>query len=202
MTSPPPDADILPRAEIFRQNVCLLMDRHRLEIGDLARRGPLSRKVLLRWIRVGARQPRGEPLARLARIFGLADPRLLFAADLGDRVESWPGRHQVDRQTNPLVEEVVADEPHLFARFGQAEWNELYSLHGTGGALTREGVRRAAEHLVAKKELRRKFEAILETEHFDALASIINLMYRDSDVEHAVVAMPAEIPPSLEQVDS
>jgi transcriptional regulator with XRE-family HTH domain len=189
MSDPLGDTDDkkVKKAEIFRRNLSLLMNRHSMDLAEVAERAQILRKTLIRWIGAGTHRPQSEHLARLAQVFGLPEPRLFFDEDLLNRVESWPGRHQVDRQTNPVIDELAQEQPHLFARFGQAEWNALYSMHGTGGPLTREGVICGAERLLAKKDLRRKFEAIMETEHFAALSAIIDLMYRDTDADHAVI---------------
>ncbi len=80
-----------------------------------------------------------------------------------------------------MIEEIRRDRPDLFDAFTADDWDELYSIHGAGGALNREGVLHFAERINAKRDVRRKFEAVLETHHFRTLAAIIEVMYRDTD---------------------
>jgi hypothetical protein len=88
----------------------------------------------------------------------------------------------VDRESNPAIEQVVEKQPALFDRFTPSEWKELYSQRGTGGELTPIGVERAARKIVAKRKIRRQFEALLETHHFTTLEALIEALYRDTEL--------------------
>ena len=68
-------------------------------------------------------------------------------------------RRRFDRQTNPAVDELVADRPELFTDWCQADFDELYSRMGTGGALTADGALASAEAINRKRELHDKLRA-------------------------------------------
>jgi len=172
------------RREVFRRNLLELMRLRKISQKQLIQRTGISRPVVNRWIRLGSERPKWDHLAKLAEVLSLHDPRDLLDADLLQKTDktSPASHHDVDRQTNPLVEEVSQSRPELFRCFTKDDWDEIYSLHGTGGPLTESGAIRAAEHINAKRALRQKFEALLETEHFAPLAAIIEVMYRDCQV--------------------
>lgn len=172
------------RREVFRRNLLELMRRHKISLKELIQRTNISRHVVNRWVRIGAGKPQWDHLVRLAEVLFLSDPLDLLDPNLfAKNAEVIPPKHRsVDRQTNPFVEIVAQSRPDLFRPFTADDWNEIYSLHGTGGPLTEEGTIQAAEHINAKRALRQKFEALLETEHFVPLAAIIEVMYRDCQV--------------------
>ena len=174
----------LKRRDIFRVNLVQLMQRRGISSRELVRRTGIERHVVARWIRLGAEKPQADHLAQIAHVLDMADPRALFDPDLLHSASNVgvSGHHLFNRQTNPAVEQVAAEQPDLFRPFTNNDWNELFSMHGTGGPLTEEGVVQAAERINAKRALRRKFEALLETEHFDTLAALIDVMYRDCKV--------------------
>lgn len=83
-----------------------------------------------------------------------------------------------DRATNPVVDEVIQAHPQLFADWTQADFEELYSHFGVGGALTPEGAIAAAEQINRKQELLRKASLILESHEADLLSEMIDVLYR------------------------
>jgi transcriptional regulator with XRE-family HTH domain len=172
------------RREVFRRNLVELMRRRKISLKELIQRTNISRHVVNRWVRVGAGKPQWDHLTRLAEVLFLSDPRDLLDPNLFTKnAEVIPPKNRsVDRHTNPLVEIVSQSRPDLFRPFTDDDWNEIYSLHGTGGPLTEEGTIQAAEHINAKRALRQKFEALLETEHFAPLSAIIEVMYRDCQI--------------------
>jgi transcriptional regulator with XRE-family HTH domain len=169
------------RAPVFRRHLAALLDRHELTIAELCASTGIDRKVAQRWVKRGAERVSTENLARLARAFGIDPPTLLFHPNLLDGALQ-NSVNPVDRETNPAIAEVVSSKPALFERFTAAEWKELYSLRGTGGSLTPEGVEKAAAKIVLKRKIRRQFEALLETHHFQTLQNLIEVMYRDTEV--------------------
>lgn len=177
------DRESAARAEVFRQNLHGMMSRRGITARDLRRRALLATHVCARWLKHGVARPNHEQLISVGRLLGLEDPFRLFDPRLlddefcdGDEITP------AQRLANPSIEEVRTESPDLFSRFSKSDWREIYSIRGTGGSLTPEGVARAAEHINAKRELRRKFEALLETEHFSTLVRLIELMYRDASV--------------------
>lgn len=189
---PTPSARSTERAKrSFQANFRRELARWGGTIAELADRSGVDLQVLRRWRREGVAQPEHDHIERIARVFGIEDPWSLMEPGPGDLVaeaigfeltgES-AGRRRVDRATNAAVEEARHARPELFGSFSRLDWDELYSLHATGGALTLDGVFEAARKINEKRELRRKFEAVLETHHFRTLATIIEVLYRDTDV--------------------
>jgi transcriptional regulator with XRE-family HTH domain len=190
MNEPSPEEDrrLLrqQRSRHFRQNLSSLLDRHEISILDLCQSSDLDRKVVQRWVRRGAERVSTENLTKLARAFGIDPPRRLFDADLLAGAGS-TSISPVDRDTNPAVVELARSRPELFDKFTPAEWKELYSLRGTGGELTPEGVERAAQKITIKRKVRRQFEALLETHHFAMLETLIDTLYRDTEVPRGLI---------------
>lgn len=85
-----------------------------------------------------------------------------------------------DAQTNPIIAIVAEERPELFKAFTSEDWREIYSLHGDGGALTRDGVVKSAKHINAKRDARHKFEVVLESEHAETLIGIVDTLYRQA----------------------
>ena len=147
----------------------------------LSERTDIPRSVINRWLRQGANRIKADYLTRLAAALNLADPYAMFeTCSSSDRDARF--LFHIDLQTNPAIEQVARVHPDVFIKFTPDDWRELYSLHGTGGPLTEEGVLASARRLDAKRELRAKFEAILETEHFDTLSRLIDVLHRDTSV--------------------
>lgn len=169
-----PARETLRRKRIFRDNFRRRLAESGLSIEEVAERSGIDLPALKRWRRDGVAQPKHAHIENLAAIFGLSDPWSLME-DL-----SPAARATVDRATNPSVEEVRQEQPKLFEQFATEDWDELFSSHGHGGPLTHEGVIETAHRINAKRELRRKFEAVLETDHFATLAKLIEVLYRDT----------------------
>jgi transcriptional regulator with XRE-family HTH domain len=85
---------------------------------------------------------------------------------------------EFDRATNGLVEEVVAQHPAHFTGWTDAEFSELYSRFGTGGALSEAGILATAEALNAKRTLLNQVSAILESGEATALREYIAFLYQ------------------------
>jgi hypothetical protein len=104
-------------------------------------------------------------------------------------------RHRLfDRQTNPVVDEVVAANPKLFHGWTQEEFDELYSRFGTGGALTREGTLTAVVAMNRRRELLQKATLLLETSEAELLESMIELLYRRTVIVSPFSAAQADVP--------
>ena len=83
-----------------------------------------------------------------------------------------------DRGTNPLVEEVLQEEPLLFEGWGEAEFDELHSRVGTGGALTREGTLAAVARMNSKRRLHDMLDVLLETGQAKTVSGMLELLYQ------------------------
>lgn len=98
-----------------------------------------------------------------------------------------------DRATNPEVRAVADRHPGAFANFTSADWRELHSVFGTGGALTEEGVLTEVARLQAKRELIRQLEIVLETHLGEAATAMIRGLYER-------IALPAESSPDTDEM--
>lgn len=167
----------------FRERLRNLLARRRLTVGELSALSGVSAATLRRWSRWGAARPKHEHLIAVARALGIDDPWWAFGPS---GTASAPAA--ADRATNPEVDDLRRERPDLFAGLSPRDIEELYSARGVGGSLTPDGVLATLEALHQRRELRRKFEAVLQTHHRQALASVIELMYRD------VVLSPVHVP--------
>jgi hypothetical protein len=76
------------------------------------------------------------------------------------------------------VEEVIASHPQLFHGWTAAEFDELYSRFGTGGALTPEGTVDVARAMNRRREIIAKAMLLLETSEAELLEAIIEQLHR------------------------
>ena len=82
-----------------------------------------------------------------------------------------------DRQTNPVVAEVIEDHKELFHGWTEADFDELHSRVGAGGALTAEGALAAVRQMNRKRELHDKLDLLLESSQAEVAAGILNVLY-------------------------
>jgi len=134
----------------------------------------------IRNILENAHKPRPETLHRLARGLGVAvdeffvDPaRLLYRC--------------FDRRANPVVAEIVEEHRELFEGWTEADFDELHSRVGTGGALTVEGALAVVNHQNHKRRLHERLDVLLESSHAELTADILNVLYGK-----AAIADPAK----------
>lgn len=205
------------------QSIQHLFEGQRLRRGwtreELARKAGLSRTTLFYFFeRSGTQQPRLTTIKRLAETFELDFQQIIdqsFAPSnstsessnrLGFQVPSsfplsTPFSPGFDRQTNPVVQEVLDESPVLFQEFTSTDWDELYSCMGMGGALTHEGVRDQASRISRKKQLVRKLEVLLETHFSEVTAALLETLFRQIQVSsptcdlHAGWQAPSREPP-------
>ena len=177
----PSSATTIEQKKNFQANFRRALKRSGLTIQQLADRTGVDLQTLRRWRREGVAQPEHEHIERIASVFGFANPWSLMEPMETVARPPTDGR-SLDRATNPYVDEVLQDRPELFADFLPVDWDELYSLHGTGGPLTYDGVIQAATRINDKRDLRRKFEVVMETHHFQTLAHLVNVLYRETEI--------------------
>jgi transcriptional regulator with XRE-family HTH domain len=89
-------------------------------------------------------------------------------------------QRRFDRQTNPAIEEAVASNPDLFEGWTDADFDELYSRVGTGGALTVQGAVEAIRAMNRKRETHAKLDVLLESRQGELLHKLIDVFYRDA----------------------
>ena len=150
-------------------NLMRLMAAANLSIYQVAEQTNLDLRTI-RSILNGRNRPQTRSLHRLAAGLGVSvDELFVDPARLLHRC--------FDRQTNPVVDEVVQQHGHLFDHWTEADFDELHSRMGTGGALTREGTLAVVEAMNRKRELHDQLDLLLETGHAEIIAAIITAMY-------------------------
>jgi transcriptional regulator with XRE-family HTH domain len=153
-----------------RENLLRLMAAEGLSLGRVAERTGLDPRTV-RGILGSRHKPHAETLHRLAQGLGVkADELFLDPAQLLYR--------RFDRQTNPVVADMIAEHGELFDGWTEADFDELHSRVGSGGALTAEGTLTAARRMNEKRELHGKLDLLLESSHAEVAAGILNLLYR------------------------
>ena len=124
----------------------------------------------VRGILRGDKKPHARTLHRLAEGLGVAvDEFFVDPAQLVYR--------RFDRQTNPVVAEVIEDHKELFHGWTEADFDELHSRVGTGGALTVEGALAAVRQMNRRRELHDKLDLLLESSQAEVAAGILNVLY-------------------------
>jgi len=154
---------------LLGDNLRRIMSQLGLTINEVAVRTKLDKRTI-RGILEGTKRPHPRTIGQLAEGLGVSvdelyiDPtRLLY--------------RRFDQQTNPIVEKVIQDHPDLFSDWTTAEFEELYSRFGVGGALTEEGVLDAARKTNRRRDLQHKLAVLLETSQAELVENIINLFY-------------------------
>jgi len=164
-------------SQYARENLSRLMAAGGLSIQQVAEHTGLDERTI-RGILRGSNRPHARTLHRLA-------------AGLGVKVEEFfldPAQllyRHFDRQTNPLVAEVMETHQELFAGWTEADFDELHSRVGAGGALTREGTLEAVGHMNRKRQLHDKLDLLLETSHAKLAGSFIDMLYEEIVVGQA-----------------
>lgn len=150
-------------------NLRRLMAQRGLSVAETAKRSGLDQRTV-RAILHGSSRTHTRSLGKLAEGLEVsADELFLPPALLVQR--------QLDRDTNPAVDEAVAENPGLFEGWTEADFGELYSRVGTGGGLTADGALDAARALNRRRELCDKLAVLLESSHSELIAGIIEVAY-------------------------
>jgi len=151
------------------ENLSRLMAGRGLSILQVAERTGLDERTI-RGTLDGTSKPHAQTLHRLAKGLGVpTDEFFLTPSQLLYR--------RFDRRTNPVVEQVIETHPELFTDWTKADFDELHSHMGSGGALTFEGALRAARGMNRKRELHDKLDLLLESSHAEAISGIVDVLY-------------------------
>ncbi len=152
-----------------RENLLRLIAARGLTVSAVAEQTGLNVRTV-RGILRGEKKPHARTLHRLAEGLGVAvDELFVDPAQLLYR--------RFDRQTNPLVAEVIEEHKELFRGWTEADFDELHSRVGTGGALTVEGALAAAEQMNRRRQLHDKLDLLLESSQAEIAAGILNVLY-------------------------
>lgn len=160
-------------------------------VEELARRAGISRTTMYLLETGKTAMPRAKTLQQIAETLGVDVEELAPGwaaatpggdADGGEDGDDSPRTRTYDRalnkSLNALVDGVFHASPALFADWSQSDWDELYSTYGVGGALTEAGVLQAAEQINRKRTLCHQLQVVLETEHAETAAGIIEALYQ------------------------
>ena len=152
-----------------RENLRRLMVGAGLSIQGVSQRAGLDERTI-RGILNGANKPHAQTLHHLAAGLGVkVDEFFVDPAQLLYR--------RFDRQTNPLVAETLEQHGDLCDGWSEADFDELHSRVGAGGALTIEGTLAAIHQMNRKRELHAKLDLLLESSHAEVAAGILNVLY-------------------------
>ncbi len=157
------------------ENLLRLMAELGLSIHETAEKTGLDERTLRAILR-GSNRPHPTTLHRLAEGLGVrVDEFFVDPAQLLYR--------RFDQQTNPLVEEVIQKNREVFADWTEADFDELHSRMGSGGALTRNGTLEAAEEMNHKRQLHEKLSLLLESSQAELIGGIIEVAYDQAVVD-------------------
>ncbi len=157
-------------SEYAGENLRRLMAERGLSTKDLIEITGLDRRTII-GIMAGTHRSRPRTINRLAKGLGVSsDEFFVTPTQLVYR--------RFDAQTNSAVETVVDDHPELFAGWTDADFDELHSRFGAGGALTAEGTLEAARTMNSKRELYDKLAVLLESSQKQLVGEILESLYR------------------------
>jgi transcriptional regulator with XRE-family HTH domain len=152
-----------------RENLLRLMAVRGLTLSRVAEQTGLHVRTV-RGVLRGDKKPHAQTLHRLAEGLGVdVEEFFVEPAQLVYR--------RFDRRTNPLVTGVIEDHKELFHGWTEADFDELHSRVGAGGALTTEGALAAVHQMNRKRELHERLDLLLESSHAEVAAGILNVLY-------------------------
>ena len=157
-------------SEYAGENLRRLMAERGLSEKDLIEMTGLDRRTII-GILAGTHRSHPRTINRLAKGLGVSsDEFFVTPTQLVYR--------RFDAQTNSAVEAVVDDHPELFDGWTDADFDELHSRFGAGGALTTEGTLEAARAMNSKRELHDKLAILLESSQKQLVGEILESLYR------------------------
>ena len=152
------------------ENLRRLMAERGLSVKELAEQTGLDRRTLI-GILAGTHRSHPRTINRLAKGLGVsADEFFITPTQLVYR--------RFDTKTNAAVEEVVENHPELFEGWTDADFDELHSRYGAGGALTTEGTIDAVGEMNRRRELHDKLAILLESSQQQLVGEILESLYR------------------------
>ncbi len=83
-----------------------------------------------------------------------------------------------DHRTNRAVDEIVNSHPKWFEGWTDADFAELYSHFGTGGALTETGATNVVLTMNRKRDVQQKVALLLESDEAQLLTGLVDLLYQ------------------------
>jgi transcriptional regulator with XRE-family HTH domain len=154
----------------FALNVRRLMARSGLTLEQVVEQSGLSERTV-KALLAGRNKPHARTLHRLAAGLGVATDELFQNPSL-------LAHRLFDRRTNPAVDEVVHEHPEWFDGWSEADFAELYSRFGAGGALTGDGAASVVRAMNRKRDVHRKVALLLESGEAELLTGLVDLLYQ------------------------
>lgn len=151
-------------------NIRRLMARDGLTFDDVVQATGLDERTLRGLVR-GTNRPHARTLHKLTTGWGISIDELFQPAALA-------GQRSFDRATNSLVDKVAGAHPEIFDQWSEAEFDELCSRFGTGGALNEAGILAAAEAMNDRRSLLKQVCIVLESSEAELLTQLVELLYR------------------------
>lgn len=152
-------------------NLRRLLARRGLTIEELASAADVDARTI-RGVLLGRNsRPHARTLTRLAAGLGVDSDELF-------RNLALESQREFDQRTNPIVDEVIEEQPRLFEDWSTSHLEELYSHFGEGGSLTKEGTLAVAAAINRKREVQQKIALLLESGEADVLIGIVELLYQ------------------------
>lgn len=150
------------------------MAKHDLTYDEVVEASGLDQRTV-RGIARGKKNPHARTLRRLADGFGVAvDELFVDAASITAA--------GFDVATNPVVQQVIESHAELFGGWTAADFAELASRFGHGGALNEEGAVRAAEEMNRHREVLAQVRVILQSGDRHLLEDFVKLLYERAQV--------------------
>jgi transcriptional regulator with XRE-family HTH domain len=154
---------------------------------DFVRQTGLNRQTVREILQARPdRRLRNDTVCRCARVLGLSvnDLHSLPLERLLARLHSpalnggdSASRQLYDQATQPELQAWLERNPDRARQLQPEEMDELLSLQGTGGPLTRIGVEHFVGLIERKRQLVHKVHAIAGTEYLDLLEQFVDLVY-------------------------
>jgi transcriptional regulator with XRE-family HTH domain len=161
--------------QVVAHNVRRLMATHGLTYDDVVEAAGLDQRTV-RGIARGQKNPHARTLRRLAEGLGVAVDELFV--DVASITSAG-----FDLATNPMVHRIVESHAELFDGWTMADFAELASRFGHGGALSEEGALAAAEAMNRKREVLARVRVILESGDGRLLEDFVELLYQRVQVK-------------------
>ncbi len=151
-----------------RENLMRLMASEGLSARRVSSQTGVDERTI-RGILNGVNKPHAQTLRRLADGLGVkVDEFFVDPAQLLYR--------RFDRQTNPVVAEVLETNGDLFDGWTEADFDELHSRVGTGGPLTVEGTLQAVRQMNEKRDLHDMLDLLLESSEAEVASGILRVL--------------------------
>lgn len=151
-------------------NLHRLMAKQGLTISQAAESTGVNTRTIKGILSGQIAKPHARTLNRLAHGLGISVDEFYQSPTLLAR--------RFDRHTNPVVDQVVSENPSLFTRWSPSDFEDLYSRFGAGGALTTDGARQAAAQINRRRAVLDQVTLLLETEQGELLENMVQVLYQ------------------------